>query len=979
MKKRILSLLLVLLMLVGLFASCKRNKTDPDATGESTALAETTGDPNFIHPPSYEIDPNASVYSGTPDTSWYEEGKTEFTLTSADQLVGFHSLRSQTFDYEGITVKLACDVILNAGTAEEIKARGSENYAWTQLNSAYLFKGTFDGQGHIISGLYMQLSTSAVRGMFGGVGGNATIKDFTLINSYYGGPSATGKHSLGAIAAKIAGEGSNVTISGVNVQAILEEGSTEFTRVGGLIGMVSDALTLTLENCQFDGSVTVSGSYAGGMIGYVSGKETNVIMKNCANRGAIKAGTYAGGMTGLLVAATAEQTNCQNHGTITATQDAGDLNGRVSIMVDPDNGARPEAPEGTTALRVMSFNIQTSLPTSNGVLTDAAKNRIEAVKQEILFYEPDLLGLQEDNETWINSLCLEDYNVIQDATMSGERCAIYYKKGMHILDKGTVWLTATGTSEGVALVYEDLTTAGSQYYMTPEELAIIGVENTADLKEKKTTYVDQKTGKTVTLASGSYTLLTTRKMTWGVFDINGQAVIYVNTHLTHRSPNAEYSNDTFQKIRSLERLREFDLIQEQLAEIKKEFPNALVFMTGDWNDHVYSPIYEYVVTEHGYVCANFDTDQKYGINGSWNNAFNLDKQGDNYPSSSEGASGDYLDYCFIDPEIDTLKFRVGAGKAEINAVGGGIKTIYTSDHLPIIADICFKTEKTGSFIDPDYVDPSTDSTKYSGIPDTSWYDESKTEFTLTTADQVIGFFYLRNQNHSFKGKTVKMATDVVYVPGNTPEEVKAGSFNWYAINSNYLFEGTFDGQNHTFSGFRFVASGSCTRGMFGSMGEGATIKNLKLVNSYFCGPEVNKETFGLLVSRVRGANNTILNVTSENALYEHGEGTMGVVGGLIGRVEASASITIENCTVAGTMTMNANTCGGLIGDINNATASVTVKNCVNKINITAPDKVGGIAGHAATGATVTVEGFTNEGTLTATNGTNKNDQIGLVG
>ena len=255
---------------------------------------------------------------------------------------------------------------------------------------------------------------------------------------------------------------------------------------------------------------------------------------------------------------------------------------------------------------------------------------------------------------------------------------------------------------------------------------------------------------------------------------------------------------------------------------------------------------------------------------------------------------------------------------------------------------------------------------YSGVPDTSWYDSTKTEFTLTTADQVIGFFDLRNQNTSFKGMTVKMATDVVYNPGNSPEEVKAGIYNWWAINSNNLFEGTFDGQNHTFSGFKFVAAGSCTRGMFGSMGEGAVIKNLKMVNSYFCGPEIAKETFGLLVSRVRGMNNTIINVTSENALYEYGEGTMGVVGGLVGKVESNASITIENCTVAGTMNMNAKTCGGFIGDIASASASVTIKNCVNKINITAVDKVGGIAGHMVDGATLTVEGFTNEGTLVTT-------------
>ena len=39
----------------------------------------------------------------------------------------------------------------------------------------------------------------------------------------------------------------------------------------------------------------------------------------------------------------------------------------------------------------------------------------------------------------------------------------------------------------------------------------------------------------------------------------------------------------------------------------------------------------------------------------WNNAFNLDVQGDNYPDKNEGTGGSYLDYCFVDKEVTTLK------------------------------------------------------------------------------------------------------------------------------------------------------------------------------------------------------------------------------------------------------------------------------------------------------------------------------------
>ncbi|MBQ8431615.1 MAG: hypothetical protein IJX28_01910 [Clostridia bacterium] len=974
MKTKLLACLLATLMLLPLLAACKPNPsggdvtTDPGTGTTAPVIITTEEGAKPMDPPSYDIDPNASVYSGTPDTSWYTGDKTEYILTSADQLVGFHSLRSETFNYEGITVKLDCDVIINPGTAEEVKARASGNHSWKELNSSYLFKGTFDGQGHIISGVYMQLGGSGVKGMFGGVGGNAVLKNFTLINSYFGGPSATGKHSMGAIAAKVAGEGANVTFSGVNVNAILEEGSAQFSRVGGLIGQVSENVTLTLENCQFDGSISITGSYAGGMIGYASALELTVHMTGCANRGNISATTYAGGMTGVLVPAYATQTNCQNLGVITAEHDAGDLNGRISMMKDPTNGARPTAPEGTTALRVMSFNVQASLPKENGQLTQASQNRIEAVKQEILFYSPDLLGLQEDSETWVTQLRLADYNILHDGTASssGERCAIFYKKGLKLLSSGTAWLTATRTGEGAGLTYEDLSTPGSKYYMTPEELAIIGVSSTADLKAKKTTYVDQTTGKTVTMESGSYVLLDTRKVTYGVFDINGQTVIYMNTHLQHRKPNAEYSNDAFQKVRSMERLKEFDLMQETLAEVKKTYPDALVFMTGDWNDLPYTAIYESIVTDYGYVCTNFDTLQKYGVNGSWNNAFNLEKQGDNYPSKSEGTSGSYLDYCFVSPEIDTLKFRVGAGKAEITLNDGSKKTIYTSDHLPIIADICFKTPKTGSPIDPDYQDPTVDPTVYSGIADMTWYTGDKTEYILTSADQLMGFQALRAQQISFEGVTIKLGCDVTINQG-TAEEIRArgtNNYDWAQLNSSYFFKGTFDGQGHTISGLYMQLTTAAVRGMFGGVSGNAVIKNFTLENSYFGGPSANKQVLGTLVAKVSsGANVTISNVTV-NSLMQEGDGTLYYIGGLVGNVEAGCTLTLENCEYKGAIQFPAKgtKIGGLVGAVQ-AGATLNLNGCRFSGSIQALSEAETLVGYVTADSVVNNNGSTSTGTL----------------
>ena len=63
---------------------------------------------------------NASKYSGTPDTSWYNTTDTTFTLTTADQFMGFAKLLKgdsaadpavAPVTFEGVTVKLGADMV----------------------------------------------------------------------------------------------------------------------------------------------------------------------------------------------------------------------------------------------------------------------------------------------------------------------------------------------------------------------------------------------------------------------------------------------------------------------------------------------------------------------------------------------------------------------------------------------------------------------------------------------------------------------------------------------------------------------------------------------------------------------------------------------------------------------------------------------------------------------------------------------------
>ena len=1029
MKKRILALLLAAMMIVPALASCgektpsadsstEQSVTESPATDAPTTEAPATTEEPTTAPELPPVDPNgASVYSGIPDTSWYTGNKTEYVLTTADQLVGLNVLRTSSsgeITFEGVTIKLACDVIINEGTADEVMARGAANKIWrVPSHSKYLFKGTLDGQGHTVTGVYIPMENTGISGMFGSLAGNAEIKNLSVINSCLIAAPYADKQILGGLSGRILESNSDVKISNVLINFNFGETTYDVDRVGGFFGDVCSGVKLTMENCEYYGNLSITGDYAGGLIGYVSNRSMDLSFINCKAGGTINAREYAGGFFGNYNANSITLTNCSSTASVKASSHAGGIagscvanvfntngiacSGKVegelfvgnvmgfqTTVTDPSNGARPATiPEGTTALRIMSFNLRLNLPETSGTLTNVKAHRIAAAKAEIEYYDPDILGVQEDTFAWNANLILKDYNIIVGTDYkneSTERTAIYYKKGLTLLESGNKWLTDSGVQSGAALTVADLTEKGGKYEMSEELLAKLGITKDSPdsiLKDKLYTYVD-KDGKTQSYSNG-YVIMDTRNAVWGVFDINGQIVIHVNTHLQHRGQDGVYSNDALQEIRNLERVKEFAYIQELVDELLKKYPDAEVVMTGDWNDHPLSDIYN-SITGAGYICTNFNAEERFGPHCSWNNAFDGDVHGHNYPSTSEGTGTTYLDYIFVTDGISTLKFASGRGKATIKDENGKDLTIYTSDHLPIIADICFKTEKTGSPIDPDYQDPADDLSKpsyYSGKMDTTWYTGDKTEYVLTTADQLAGLMALRIDSKgsiTFEGVTIKLARDMIFNEGDLS---KGARYVWPTIHSSYLFKGTFDGQDHVISGIYMPYTDSGVKGMFGGVGGNAVFKNIKMENFYYSAPPKDKGITGALIAKVSGGGNvTISNVTVDGYACEDSNYSYYCVGGIVGWVESSSTLTMENCTFNGKLDFptQGTQLGGMVGTVR-SNCTLNLKNCVNNGEIIGKDKVGGLIGCIEYNGKVNIENSENKGTLTTT-GSNKDDVVG---
>ena len=122
------------------------------------------------------------------------------------------------------------------------------------------------------------------------------------------------------------------------------------------------------------------------------------------------------------------------------------------------------------------------------------------------------------------------------------------------------------------------------------------------------------------------------------------------------------------------------------------------------------------------------------------------------------------------------------------------------------------------------------------VASTTWYNESKTEFTIDNVSKFLGFRDLVDAGTTFEGKTVTLAADID-LAGKLFNPIGGG----WAYNGGKTFNGTFDGGNHTIyniyvNGWELDATGdkhsstSMGAGLFSSI-HNATIKNLAIVGA----------------------------------------------------------------------------------------------------------------------------------------------------
>ena len=198
-------------------------------------------------------------------------------------------------------------------------------YGTTDNPVGTFFAGTFDGQGHKITGLsdvgytpksaLVYANSSRVLkgytfGLFGVVIGDVTVKnlvfeDVTITGTYYesgdGNLEIAELDSVGAAIGFAAEAPGNVTIDNVKV---LSGTISVFAAGGGLVGRTYNLGNLIVKDSENRANVTVQTTHAGGVIGYAYAKGESRSFLNVTNYGNVQTLTTsrdggAGGITNL--------------------------------------------------------------------------------------------------------------------------------------------------------------------------------------------------------------------------------------------------------------------------------------------------------------------------------------------------------------------------------------------------------------------------------------------------------------------------------------------------------------------------------------------------------------------------------------------------------------------------------------------------------------------------------------------------------
>lgn len=223
---------------------------------------------------------------------------TPYKIGTAEELYWFAGLVNGTLP--GVKKDLSAnailtdDIIVNTGVLDPNKnlVSGNDFIEWIPIGKSSsdddAYTGTFDGNGHTISGLYFNKSNSWYVGLFGCIGAEGKIFNVGVSDSYF---QSSNCPYIGGVCGSNSGELQNCSNSSTVI------GKENEYRIGGVCGYNSG----TVKDCKNTGSVRGKETI-GGVCGHSYGT-----IKSCYNTASVSGQYSVGGVSGSLGS---DVTNC---------------------------------------------------------------------------------------------------------------------------------------------------------------------------------------------------------------------------------------------------------------------------------------------------------------------------------------------------------------------------------------------------------------------------------------------------------------------------------------------------------------------------------------------------------------------------------------------------------------------------------------------------------------------------------------------
>ena len=260
-----------------------------DETGLIATASVNSEYGNFIADPKTYTDAEVAAMTRVKDVSTFSSGQ-KYAIYSKEELQKLADYVNSGNNTGGVEFVLGADIDLSSISN------------WTPIgdystNTSYQFKGTFDGNGHVIKNLTIDNSTKDYQGLFGRTASGSVIKNIGLE-----GGSVKGKGSVGGLVGQ-----SYSTISNSYATGAVTGSSSS---VGGLVGSSFSSIT----NSYATGAVTGSSYYVGGLVG-----QSYSSISNSYATGNVTGKSEVGGLVGEF--ASSSISNSYATGAVTGSSD----------------------------------------------------------------------------------------------------------------------------------------------------------------------------------------------------------------------------------------------------------------------------------------------------------------------------------------------------------------------------------------------------------------------------------------------------------------------------------------------------------------------------------------------------------------------------------------------------------------------------------------------------------------------------------